>query len=322
MQDRYSRPIRYLRLSLTGACAMRCTYCRPFGWHSQDRDDELTVGEIQALVEHLATRHGVRKVRLTGGEPTNRDDLVRIVQAIAKIDQVEDLAMTTNALNLEHRAKALASAGLRRVNISLDSLDPVRFAAITGVDGLSRVMSGIQSARRAGMAPIRLNTVVVRGQNEDEIGELVTFAAGEGCAIRFIELMPMGPLAAQWKQRFVSQEEISSRLRSLVKTWTRESRGGESALSYRAELVDGRIAKIGFISAMSCPFCSQCDRIRIGSRGELYPCLLDHPAGSVLPALRPVLSRTELDRRLGEALNSKPLEHPAVGVGVMTAIGG
>ena len=322
MQDPFGRRVRYLRLSLTSACAMRCTYCRPHGWKHLNRNLELTAAEISQLVGHLVHHQGVRKVRLTGGEPTHRADIVAIVQSIASMGGLADLAMTTNALTLYRLAAPLAQAGLRRINVSLDSVDPRRFEQITGVDGLHRVIAGLHAARRAGLSPIKLNTVVVRGQNDHELADLVAFAADHRCAIRFIELMPMGPLAAHWKQRYVAQAEMRDRLADIVNTWVEQPRDSGSARNFNVTLNDRRTAEVGFISAMSCPFCDRCDRIRIGCTGELYPCLLDKPAGSLLPALRPTFDPDQLDRLLAASLIHKPAEHPATGTGVMTAIGG
>jgi cyclic pyranopterin phosphate synthase len=250
MQDRFGRSIRYLRLSLTSACAMRCTYCRPQGWSCPDRRAELCLEEIAVVVKHLVTHHGVRKVRLTGGEPTNRADIIETVQAVSALGALDDLAMTTNALNLERLAMPLAQAGLKRVNISLDSVDPRRFEQITGVDGFDRVKSGLAAARRSGRAPHKHHTRVVRGQNDDELGALLLFAAGHGCPIRFIELMPMGPLAAQWKQRYVAQAQMQASLRNVVRLWTVQPRDSGSAQVYDVELADGRTAEVGFIGAM------------------------------------------------------------------------
>ena len=220
MDDRNGRHIAYLRLSLTSACQMRCSYCRPDWLRNCRKASDLTPEEIEVVARHLVQRHGVRKVRLTGGDPTARPDLLEIIQRLASIKGLCDLAMTTNGLTLERMASRYADAGLKRVNVSLDSLDRDRFASITGVDGLERVLAGIDAAQEAGLTPLKINTVVLRGENEEKLPSLVRFAADRGVSIRFIELMPMGPMADQWGDRYVSAAEVRARLSdSLVTEW-------------------------------------------------------------------------------------------------------
>ena len=322
MQDGRGRSIRYLRLSLTRACGMRCVYCRPAALRHEAADTTLTPAELHDLVQHLVSTHGLRKVRLTGGEPTARADLLDIVSLLAGVSGLQELALTTNGLLLERLAAPLARAGLHRVNISLDSLDAQRFARITGVNGLSRVVAGIDAAVQSGLCPVKLNAVVVRGENDDELPALVRFAADRDLEIRFIELMPMGPLADQWAQRYVSEAEMRERLDSSALEWNELPRDAGSARRFRVVLSDGQFARIGFITAMSCPFCDRCDRMRIGSNGALYPCLMDCPRGSLLEAFRPVFDARRIDDILATGLCAKASEHPAVGFGVMTHIGG
>lgn len=322
LRDPLGRGIGYLRLSLTENCAMRCMYCRPgFNRHASNRR-WLSVAEIECLVRHLAECHGLRKVRLTGGDPTSRPELTTIMRRLQSVPGINDLAMTTNGLTLAHRAAEYAAAGLRRVNVSLDTLDPQRFAAITGVDALSRVLAGLDTAEQAGLAPIRLNTVVVRGQNEDDLPALVRLAARRGWDIRFIELMPMGPLAAQWPERFVPESQMRTRLGSISGEWQPIAQGHDAARRYRVRLDDGAVATVGFITAMSCNFCQACDRIRIAADGTLYPCLMDQPGPSLLPALRPRFDARLLDRLLQQGLSHKMPEHPARGHTVMIRLGG
>jgi cyclic pyranopterin phosphate synthase len=322
LQDRHNRPIRYLRLSVTPACSMRCVYCRPAVYHGTTAQSLLAPDELQRLVRHLVLRHGLRKIRITGGEPTARPDLLEIIARIAAIDGIEDLAMTTNGLTLERQAAALAAAGLRRVNVSLDSLRAARFAQITGVNGLHRVLRGLDAAEQAGLGPIKLNTVVVRGENDHELPDLLDFAFARGLEIRFIELMPMGPLAAQWASRFVDEAEMRQRLSGRIAVCRPMAPSSSAARRHRVALDDGRQGTIGFITAMSCNFCAACDRIRIASDGQYYPCLMDKPAGNLLAALRPALDPDRLDAALAAGLAAKADVHPATGVAVMTSIGG
>ena len=256
LADPSGRQVRYLRLSLTKQCSMRCVYCRPDWLTAVRGESSLTPVEIESLVRHLVRHHGLTKVRLTGGDPTARGDLLEIIRRVASIPGVHDLAMTTNGLTLAHAAGAYAQAGLGRINVSLDSLDPIRFARITGVDGLSRVLEGIEAALAAGLAPLKLNTVVLRGENDHELPQLVSFAADRGLTIRFIELMPMGPLAKQWAQRYVPADDMRRVLDGIVRSWTTLPQGESSATRYRLQLYDGREVTVGLITPMSCPFCS------------------------------------------------------------------
>ncbi len=324
MSETQSQLLRYLRLSITKRCEMGCIYCRPVG---ADNDPELngsllSSGEIDALVRHLVLRHGLQKVRLTGGEPTARRDLLEIVSKLSRIPGLRELALTTNGLRLASMAPGLRESGLHRVNISIDSLDPDCFAQITGAPGLERILRGIHAARAAGLTPIKINTVVIKGRNDHEIPDLVRFAADEDLAIRFIELMPMGPLAAQWHDHYVPMEAIRQILEPIVQSWHVRSQGSDSALAFDIELTDGRTATVGFISPMSCPFCSTCSRIRVASDGEFFPCLMDRPAGSLMPALRPILDADLLDSLLTRGLSNKAPEHPSAGYAMMTNIGG
>ncbi|MFG0253317.1 MAG: GTP 3',8-cyclase MoaA [Phycisphaerales bacterium JB038] len=324
MIDVPPRPFHYLRLSITTRCPMRCLYCRPEGVHDDPRHDgePLSVGEIEALVRHLVERHGLRKVRLTGGDPTSCDELLDIIASLAAITGIETLAMTTNGLRLPHLAADLAAAGLHRINISLDSLAPDRFAQITGTSGLSHVLRGIEAAQAAGLGPVKINTVVMRGRNDDEVGDFVRFAADRAVETRFIELMPMGPLAAQWRDLYVPSERVRAAIEPLVERWEPASPGPDSARSFDLVLKGGGRARVGFISPMSCPFCDSCNRLRVASNGAYYPCLMDRPAGNLLPALRPQLDAAGLDALLAEGLAGKAPEHPSTGFVMMTHIGG
>ena len=282
----------------------------------------LTPGEIESLVRHLVDRHGLSKVRLTGGDPTARPDLIEIIERINAITGINDLAMTTNGLSLAPRAHAYARAGLRRVNVSLDTLDQEKFAAMTGVDGLERVLRGIDTAIEAGLSPVKLNTVVIRGSNESSLLDLVRYAASRDLPIRFIELMPMGPLGSQWEKRYVPEREMRAVLDDIVSDWRQRDQGSDAGRMYDTTLRDGSCARIGFITPMSCNFCANCNRMRIASDGSLYPCLMDEPSGSVLDALRPRFDAEHFDTLLRQGLSHKAPEHPSRGFVTMTIIGG
>ncbi len=320
--DGWSRTIRYLRLSVTPDCPLRCLYCRPAQALQRSAAEPLRPLELEALVRHLVEQHGLRKVRLTGGEPTARHDLLEIVERLGRLEGLGDLALTTNGLRLASLAADLAAAGLRRVNVSLDTLDPARFRRLTGADGLDRVLAGIAAARAAGLTPLRLNAVVLAGENDEELGDLVTFATDHDAEMRFIELMPMGPLAAQWSDRFVSQETIRRRLAGSLSDWEAVPHEGGAARRWRVRLADGRRTTLGLISAMSCPFCDACDRLRLASHGAVYGCLMGDAGESLLPALRPTFDAARVDRILAEVLRAKPREHGAQGTAAMVQLGG
>jgi cyclic pyranopterin phosphate synthase len=289
---------------------------------SPKEQTSLTAGEIESLVGHLVQHHGLKKVRLTGGEPTARPDLIEIVGRLAKIEGLSELAMTTYGLTLAKDAAALKKAGLMRVNISLDSLDPEKYQRITGVDGLRQALAGINAAIAAGLTPVKLNAVVVRGENNHDLSDLLLYAVDKGVEIRFIELMPMGPLARNWQQRFVPEAEMRQQLADVVTTWRPNRLGPNPAREYRAGLTYGRRARVGFVTAMTCPFCDACNRIRIAADGTYYPCLMDRPAGNLLAALRPKFDADLLDELLEQGVAQKAREHPPTSAGIMTHIGG
>lgn len=322
LRDAHGRHVRYLRLSVTSACPMRCLYCRPASMASPrgPGDAELSPLEILQLATTLA-HFGLRKVRITGGEPTARADLVEIVGRLASVPGLDELTLTTNGLTLARQARVLAAAGLRRVNVSLDSLDAERFQRITGIDALPRVLEGIDAAIASGLSPLKLNCVVVRGENDHEGPDLLRFAADRQVELRFIELMPMGPLSDRWQERFVSSAETRRRLEPLVDRWLPRVQHSSPARSFDVLLRDGRSARVGFISAMSCPFCDRCDRVRITADGALLGCLMDRPTLSLLPALRPFDPAALLDL-MDRALSQKPRQHPRLGHSAMVAIGG
>ena len=321
LTDPQGRPIGYLRLSLTPSCPMRCTYCRPKVIDGVP-ETSMSPATIENLIRHLAERWSLRKVRLTGGEPTARGDLGEIIERVARIDGIEDLAMTTNGLTMPQHADAFRRAGLHRVNISLDSLQSDRFQRMTGVKGPDRVIAGIDAAIQAGLQPVRLNAVVLAGENDTELAELARFAADRGLEIRFIELMPMGPLSDQWSERYVPERAMWQHLEPAVASWEALPQGHDSARRYRLELTDGRRVTAGFITPMSCNFCAACNRLRITADGELYPCLMDRPRGNILDAVQPQFDPDLLDERLHESLQQKASEHPVHGFATMTILGG
>ncbi|MEM1099548.1 MAG: GTP 3',8-cyclase MoaA [Planctomycetota bacterium] len=314
--------IGYLRLSITRGCSMRCTYCRPELDRGHD-PSAMAADDYRFLAGHLHKRFGLRKVRITGGEPTLRRDVFEIIAALREVG-VADIAMTTNGLMLGRDAFRLRDAGLDRANVSLDSLNRERFSALTGVDGLHRVLDGIDSALSAGLTNLKLNTVVVANQNECDLSALVTFAADRKLVIRFIELMPMGPLADVWQDRYVPAERMRMRMNNVVRRWVSDRSSGEvtdAARMWTAELRNGQTARVGFITPMSQHFCDTCDRLRITANGDIYPCLMDEARGNLRDATA-MRDSAGIDEALDRAYEQKQKVHPPVAPGIMTHLGG
>ncbi len=269
--DSLNRPIRDLRISVTDRCNYRCSYCMPGeGYEWIERSEILSFEEIAALAR-IFVRLGAAKIRITGGEPLLRRDLERLVEQLSEIPGIRDICVTTNGSLLARLAGRLAAAGLRRVNVSLDSLDPERFRRITQNGELRHVLDGLFAARRAGLGPVKLNTVVVRGVNDDEVLDMVDFARSHGFSLRFIEYMDAGN-ATDWQTRkLVPQAEILARIHQ--KFPLIEASGAEASAPATAyEFADGA-GSIGIIPSVSAPFCRGCNRARLTADGHLVTCL-------------------------------------------------
>ena len=270
LSDTLSRPLRNLRISVTDRCNLRCQYCMPerdYAW--LPRRDILDFEEIAALVDVFA-ECGVDRVRLTGGEPLVRRDLPRLVRLVAQKPAIRDLALTTNGILLAEQAAALKDAGLGRVTVSLDTLDPARFRELTRIDGHARVLAGIAEAARLGFAALKIDSVVIRGVNEDEIAALLAFGNERGAEVRFIEYMDVGG-ATQWSPgKVVSRAEILGTLARRFGPIVPLAEGG-SAPAERFRLADGTV--FGIIASTTAPFCRSCDRSRLTADGLWYLCL-------------------------------------------------
>lgn len=268
--DRFGRRISYLRISVTDRCNHRCTYCAPLAVKFKRREEILTFDEITRIVAAMAGM-GVEKVRLTGGEPLVRRGVENLVGMLSGIPGISDLSMTTNASFLSKYARQLKANGLKRVNISLDTLRPDRFREISGGGDIKPVLEGIDAALSFGLVPIKFNTVLLRGVNEDELAAILDFAGDRGITTRFIELMPMGD-RLDWEKSFLSIEEVLKRddIKERVDTSAAPERGSQAA--YSLPLRYGR-GKAGFISPMSNRFCDRCNRMRLTSDGKLRSCL-------------------------------------------------
>lgn len=300
MIDRLGRNIQYARLSLTQRCNLKCVYCNPDGEHCP-QNTELCVQDWIRIVDALV-HLGVRKIRLTGGEPLVRKDLEEIIHGIAQFPQIEDLCMTTNAQHLPGRVELLKRAGLGRLNISIDSLKPERFRTITGGGRIEDVLESIDMAIALQLLPIKLNTVVVRGQNDDEIDDFIALTRERPIEVRFIELMPIGRLGQDESMRISNDELIRQRpyLKPLKPVY-------ESQPS-RDYGIEGHLGKVGFISPISHQFCDRCNRIRITSDGKFKPCLGDNGEVSLMQALKSG-DDALLYRTLYDAIYNKPQGH-------------
>ena len=282
MTDRYGRKITYIRLSVTDRCDFRCTYCMAEEMTFLPRKEILSLEECLRLVRVFASL-GVTKVRLTGGEPLVRHDLVWLAGQIAATPGIEHLVMTTNGSQLERYAAELRQAGVRRLNISLDTLDAARFKSITRVGDLAKVLRGIEAACAAGFERIKLNTVMMHGINDDEFVRLVEFAAERGIDIAFIEEMPLGDIGHGRSTTYVSSDDALARLQArFALVPSSVSTGGPA----RYWQLVGSGSRVGFISPHSHNFCDTCNRVRITAKGELYPCLGHNDAVALLPVLR------------------------------------
>jgi cyclic pyranopterin phosphate synthase len=290
--DAHQRPITDLRISVTDRCNFRCTYCMPLDEYEWiDKREILTFEEITRLAT-LFVRLGVEKIRLTGGEPLVRKNLDHLVASLSRVDGLKDLCLTTNAALLADQIDSLKRAGLKRVNISIDSLDPDRFRRMTKRGDLGKVMDGIFAARAAGLAPIKLNAVVERGVNDGDIIPLVEFSREHGFAMRFIEYMDVGNSNNWTSAKLVTKKEIIDKITARYPL--REvGRNQGSAPSVDYEFVDGK-GDIGVIASVTEPFCSSCTRIRLTADGKIVTCLFSQLGHDVKARLRSGASDDEI----------------------------
>jgi len=312
-RDRFGREIDYLRISLTDHCNLRCVYCMPLeGPTFAPGPDLLTAGEIEA-VARAAVAVGFRKFRLTGGEPTLRADLVDIVERLAAIPAVEDLAMTTNAIRLPALAAPLRRAGLQRVNVHLDSLDPARVARIMRWGSLAEIWAGLEAAEAAGFAPIKLNAVIARGFNEDDVVPLATLTREHPWHVRFVETMPLGPgeTAAFARTHVVPNAENRARIEARLGPLDALPCTNPSDESRNYRLADAP-GVVGFISPVTEPYCGTCNRMRLTANGRFHLCLLNDDEldvraalrnGGGLPAVADILLRAVAHKPTGHRLD-------------------
>ena len=306
MRDSHGRTMEYLRISITDRCNLRCVYCMP-----QDSAgppvsrDCLSFTEISEVVR-VAARLGVRRVRITGGEPLVRKDLHVLVESLSGIPGIEDISLTTNGLLLAKHARRLAASGLKRVNVSLDSLKADRYRKITGGGDIRRVFRGISEAENAGLLPVKINMIPMRAVNDDEIEDFATLTMFAPHHVRFIELMPVGPLRHEAEKMFVPTVETKERISSLAQFTPVGVNKSGPALYYRFADAPGCL---GFISPVSQHFCASCNRLRLTYDGKIRPCLFSRREVDVRSALRSGAPDTEIERLLKCAVAKKPKQH-------------
>ena len=305
LSDSFQRPIDYLRISVTDRCNLRCIYCMPAeGVRLMSHGDILSYEEIYAVAE-AAAELGINKVRITGGDPLVRAGLPELVQMLAQIDTIDDISLTTNGVLLARYAAELKQAGLRRVNVSLDTLKPDKFEYITRGSSPGDILKGINVAGSVGLNPIKINMVVMSGVNDDELLDFAAKTITEGWHVRFIEYMPFGESTSA--SPFISVSDIMQRLEVLGKLEPCLHKMGNGPAKYfRLPQAKGTI---GFITPVSEHFCFRCNRLRLTADGKLRPCLLSKDEIDLKQSLRNGMSSAELKKLIKEAVVNKPLRH-------------
>lgn len=306
LRDRFERVIDYLRISITDRCNLRCIYCMPSeGLSPIEHKDILTYEEIIRIVR-IASGLGVRKVRITGGEPLVRKGVTFLTASIKKIPGIEDLSITTNGVLLEKYAEELANAGVDRVNVSLDSLRPERYREITRGGDINVVLRGIEAARKLGLVPVKINMIPIRGINGDEIKDFARITLNSDYHVRFIEFMPFGSGNLWSSEKYIPCDEIKSIVETIGPITPVRIRKNGPSRYFRFKNAQG---VIGFISAITHHFCKDCNRLRMTSDGKLRPCLFYETGIDLKPALRGGASDNEIERLFKLAIEVKPEGH-------------
>lgn len=301
MKDSFGRNINYLRISVTDLCNLRCKYCMPEkGICKVEHKDVLSLEEIYEVAKVFVSL-GVNKIRLTGGEPLTRKGIVGLVEKLGKLDGIKDLAMTTNGILLKKYAKELKSAGLNRVNVSLDTLDEEKYSHITRGGKIKGVLEGIEAAKSVGLTPIKINTVLIGGFNVNEIKDFVNLTKTEEIDVRFIELMPVGEASKWAEENFVSNEVILDKVNALEKVERLDP--SSPAVYYKLPGAKGRV---GIINPISCKFCDYCNRVRLTSRGKLKLCLHSNEEIDLKDKLR---QGEDIEKIILSSIKEKPESH-------------
>ena len=302
--DKYGRQVTYLRLSITDRCDFRCTYCMAEEMVFLPRDAVMSLEESLRVASAFVGL-GVSKLRITGGEPLVRKNVMWLIEKLGVLLGLENLVLTTNGSQLDRFAKPLKSAGVKRINISLDTLKPERFTAITRIGELDKVIRGIEAAREAGFRRTKLNAVMMRGINDDEFVDLVRFAIERELDISFIEEMPLGEIHGR-SNTYISSEETRSLLAAHFELQPSDESSGGPAKYWRTP---GSESRIGFISPHSHNFCDTCNRVRVTAKGELYPCLGQNDALHLLPLMREGADESALRQAIIDSMGIKPFGH-------------
>lgn len=321
--DNYGRSIQYLRLSVTDRCDLRCFYCLPDGYNDfQEPEHWLNFDEITRVIRAF-TELGTHRIRITGGEPLIRKNLVQLVTQLSDLPNLDDLSLSTNATRLAKMAEPLYNAGVKRINVSLDSLNPERYRKITK-GKLDKVLQGLLKAKDVGFSPIKINTVLMKGINESEITDLIDFCIKHQFTLRFIETMPMGATGQNAKNHFFDLNVLRKTLEKEYKLLPDINTGGGPAKYWRTP--DNSFS-IGFITPLSQHFCETCNRVRLSADGTLYFCLGQEHKIELQPLLRQGITDEELKSVIKEAIHLKPERHffnenPSQIVRFMSSTGG
>lgn len=305
LKDPFGRNIEYLRVSVTDRCDLRCHYCLPKGFKDfQEPDEWLRYDEIARVVRAFS-QLGTKRIRITGGEPLVRANLVELVRQLKQIPGIDDLSLSTNATRLAKQANALQQAGLSRINVSLDSLNPERYQTITG-GKLPKVLDGLHAAKQANLAPIKINMVVMKGVNDDEIEDMVHYCLQHEFTLRLIETMPMGDTGRDASNQYLDLQIVKQRLAEKFDLLPSMMPGGGPARYMR---VNNSNMHIGFITPISQHFCETCNRVRLSADGTLYMCLGQDHNYPLREHLRRGISDEELSEHLLQAIRLKPERH-------------
>jgi cyclic pyranopterin phosphate synthase len=324
LEDSFGRSIDYLRVSVTDRCNLKCVYCVPETGVPHIQESGILSSEEIARFVSIVNRFGLRKVRLTGGEPLLRPDIVRLV-CLIKATGIRDLSLTTNGIRLADMAEDLKRAGINRVNVSMDTLDPEKFRAITRGGDIHRVLVGIKKAEEAGLYPVKINVVPMPGLNDNEIQKFASLTFEKDYHIRYIEFMRMGRNVASGKTGHLTKQEIMDRVSELGRLVPLPFRGGGPSRNYR---IEGARGVVGFISPVTDHFCRSCNRLRLTAAGMLRPCLFSNVELDVRALLRSGASDEELNKLFQRAVAVKPAgqfpekEKIFMGLSSMSEIGG
>ncbi|MBI3252449.1 MAG: GTP 3',8-cyclase MoaA [Candidatus Omnitrophica bacterium] len=326
MKDKYGRELTYLRVSLIDRCNLRCFYCMPHGLLSPFREDELLTRDETAEIISIFAELGISKVRLTGGEPLLKKGVPELIRRIKKFSGIREVVMTTNGVLLKPFAEDLKAAGLDRINVSLDTLNRENFKRITGMDKLEDVLGGMEAAARAGIGPIKINAVLMKGYNDEEVMDLVRFAIAGSFQIRFIEWMPTaGAIHSVRENRFLSSEFAKKIVEEKYTLIPDDSNPHAPARSF---YIEGTKSSVGFISPLSNAFCAMCNRLRLKANGMMKTCLHGKEDLDIQSLLRKGCSREEIKEKIVSAVWDRPEEHFLNNQAVphrdfvMTAVGG